>query len=56
MLKKNLMKDNEIHKQDNIRIIRENVDLIKEINKLRGDIRSAKFSEKGGSSKAPFPN
>ena len=35
MLKKNLQKDKDIHKQDNIRIIRENVELIKEINKLR---------------------
>ncbi len=35
MLKKNLLKDNEIHKQDNIRIMRENVELIKEINLLR---------------------
>jgi len=47
MLKKNLIKDNEIHKQDNIRIIRENVELIKEINKLRKDIKDVKFSIKG---------
>eukprot|EP01017_Pseudomicrothorax_dubius_P039674 TRINITY_DN6112_c0_g1_i2.p1 TRINITY_DN6112_c0_g1~~TRINITY_DN6112_c0_g1_i2.p1 ORF type:complete len:297 (+),score=85.74 TRINITY_DN6112_c0_g1_i2:98-988(+) len=47
MLKQNLTKDNEIHKQDNIRIMRENVELIKEINKLRTEIRKIKFSQKG---------
>ncbi len=44
MLKKNLTKDDEIHKQDNIRIMRENVELIKEINKLRKQIKEIKFS------------
>jgi cilia- and flagella-associated protein 57 len=44
MLKKNLAKDDEIHKQDNIRIMRENVELIKEINKLRKQIKEIKFS------------
>ena len=47
MLKKNLTKDDEIHKQDNIRIMRENVELIKEINKLRKQIKEIKFSQKG---------
>lgn len=47
MLKKNLSKDDEIHKQDNIRIMRENVELIKEINKLRKQIKEIKFSQKG---------
>jgi hypothetical protein len=44
MLKKNLAKDDEIHKQDNIRIMRENVELIKEINKLRKQIKEMKYS------------
>ena len=35
MLKTNLQKDNEIHKQDNIRIMKENVELIEDINNLR---------------------
>lgn len=39
MLKKNLQKDNQIHKQDNIRIMKQNVDLIKQINQLRYDTR-----------------
>lgn len=47
MLKKNLEKDNEIHKQDNLRIMKENVDLIKEINKLRRNIKDIKFPQKG---------
>jgi hypothetical protein len=42
MLKKNLAKDREIHKKDNIRIIRENVELIKEINRLRSDVKKNK--------------
>jgi regulator of replication initiation timing len=58
MLKKNLSKDDEIHKQDNIRIMRENVELIKEINKLRKQIKEIKFSQKGsekGADPAPKP-
>ena len=35
MLKKNLQKDSDIHKHENIRIMKENVDLIKEISSLR---------------------
>jgi len=46
MLKKNLQKDNDIHKQDNLRIMRENVELIKEINRLRKEIDDIK---RGGS-------
>ena len=42
MLKKNLQKDNEIHRQDNLRIMRENVDLIREINQLRNEIKEIK--------------
>ena len=50
MLKKNLQKDNEIHKQDNIRIMRENVELIKEITELRKQIKEIK--QKGGEEKS----
>lgn len=39
MLKKNLQKDADIHKHENIRIMKENVDLIKEISGLRIEIR-----------------
>ena len=39
MLKKNLQKDSDIHKHENIRIMKENVDLIKEIGFLRLEIR-----------------
>lgn len=39
MLKKNLQKDSDIHKHENIRIMKENVDLIKEISSLRMEIR-----------------
>lgn len=39
MLKKNLQKDSEIHKHENIRIMKENVALIKEISSLRLQIR-----------------
>jgi len=38
MLKKNLLKDNEIHKQDNIRIMKDNVELIQEIIQLRSTV------------------
>lgn len=47
MLKKNLEKDNEIHKQDNLRIMKENVDLIREIHKLRKNIKDIKYPPKG---------
>jgi cilia- and flagella-associated protein 57 len=47
MLKKNLQKDNEIHKQDNRRIMRENVELIKKINQLRRENRDIKRTIKG---------
>lgn len=39
MLKKNLQKDSQIHKHENIRIMKENVDLIKEISSLRLEIK-----------------
>ena len=35
MLKKNLQKDSDIHKHENIRIMKENVALINEIQTLR---------------------
>lgn len=47
MLKKNLDKDKEIHKQDNLRIMKENVNLIREINQLRKKIRDIKYPQKG---------
>ena len=46
MLKKNLIKDNEIHKQDEIRIMRENIDLIRNINQLRKKLKEIKFNHK----------
>ena len=52
MLKKNLikvnflLKDNEIHKQDEIRIMRENIDLIRNINQLRKKLKEIKFNHK----------
>lgn len=39
MLKKNLQTDSDIHKHENIRIMMENVDLIKEISSLRLEIK-----------------
>ena len=39
MLKKNLQKDSEIHKHENIRIMKQNVALIKQISSLRLEIR-----------------
>ncbi len=35
MLKENLQKDGDIHRHENIRIMKENVDLIKSISSLR---------------------
>ena len=46
MLKKNLEKDREIHKQDNIRIMKNNVKLIRDINKLRRVLKNIKGSGK----------
>lgn len=51
MLKKNLQKDADIHKHENIRIMKENVDLIKEISSLRLEIRE-ESNRKGGEEKA----
>lgn len=51
MLKKNLIKDNEIHKQDEIRIMRENIDLIRNINQLRKKLKEIKFNHKSDENK-----
>merc|ERR1719473_1348829 len=37
-LKRKLLKDSEVHRQDNMRIMQENVSLIREINDLRKEI------------------
>jgi len=37
-LKRKLLKDSEVHRQDNMRVLQENVALIREINKLRQEI------------------
>lgn len=39
MFKKSLQKDNQIHKDDKIRIMKDNVELIREINTLRKSIK-----------------
>jgi len=41
-LKKKLLKDSEVHRQDNMRILQENVALIREINDLRREINYLK--------------
>ncbi|XP_071118876.1 cilia- and flagella-associated protein 57-like [Haliotis cracherodii] len=43
-LRKKLEKDSEIHKADNVRIMQENVSLIKEINDLRRELKIARTS------------
>jgi DNA repair exonuclease SbcCD ATPase subunit len=59
-LRKKLLKDTEIHRADNVRIMQENVTLIREINDLRRELKIArtqvhdlevtlKVSQKGGS-------
>jgi WD40 repeat protein len=45
-LKKNLEKDAEMHKQDNMRIMKHNVDLIRYIGKMRNKIKSTSQSSK----------
>ena len=40
-LKHKLIKDNQVHKKENIRILQENVALIKEINELRKELKYA---------------
>merc|ERR1711974_218817 len=41
-LRKKLNKDSELHRADNIRILQENVSLIREINELRREIKTLK--------------
>ena len=41
-LKKKLKKESEIHKSDNVRVMQENVTLIKEINELRKELKIAR--------------
>merc|ERR1712179_626082 len=41
-LRKKLAKDSEIHRADNVRIMQENVSLIKEINDLRKELKIAR--------------
>jgi len=41
-LKHKLIRDSEVHKQDNVRVLQENVALIKEINELRREITFVK--------------
>merc|ERR1712118_270719 len=41
-LKRKLIKDSEVHRQDNMRIMQENVSLIREINDLRKEINFLK--------------
>lgn len=55
MLKKNLQKDADIHKHENIRIMKENVDLIKEISSLRLEIREDS-NKKGSDEKGKGKN
>ncbi|KAM8999832.1 cilia- and flagella-associated protein 57 isoform 1-T1 [Sarcophilus harrisii] len=38
-LKKKVVKENELHRSDNVRIMQENVNLIKEINELRRELK-----------------
>jgi len=45
MLDKNLEKDIDIHKKDNQRIMRENVELIKKINNLRDQVNKITSGE-----------
>jgi WD40 repeat protein len=41
-LRKKLVKDSEIHRSDNVRIMQENVSLIKEINDLRRELKQSR--------------
>eukprot|EP00742_Colponemidia_sp_Colp-10_P003011 GILJ01003213.1.p1 GENE.GILJ01003213.1~~GILJ01003213.1.p1 ORF type:complete len:1307 (+),score=279.75 GILJ01003213.1:41-3922(+) len=45
-LKRKLAKDSEVHRQDNMRIMQENVALIKEINDLRREIKTIKQQQR----------
>ena len=45
-LKKRLDKESQIHKEDNVSIMRENIKLIYHIQELRNDVRELKKTEK----------
>ncbi|KAJ3117421.1 Cilia- and flagella-associated protein 57 [Phlyctochytrium bullatum] len=45
-LRRKVLKDQGIHRTDNVRIMQENVALIKEINQLRKDLRAVRQKEK----------
>mmetsp|Transcript_31019 Transcript_31019/g.42984 ORF Transcript_31019/g.42984 Transcript_31019/m.42984 type:complete len:1197 (+) Transcript_31019:119-3709(+) len=45
-LKRKLHKDMEMHRQDNMRIMQENVSLIKEINELRREMKQSKQTQR----------
>lgn len=55
MLKQNLNKDQVIHKQDNFRIMKENVQLIKQINILRQEIKDIQSGVKSPDGKTKTP-
>lgn len=46
VLKRHLQKDTEMHKQDNLKIMKENVGLIRKINTLRKGIEHIRLSSK----------
>jgi len=59
-LKRKLSKNNELHKSDNMRMMQENVTLVKEINDLRREIKQMKLLQRqaamggGGSTTSGF--
>jgi hypothetical protein len=52
-LKRKLHKDMELHRTDNMRIMQENVSLIKEINELRREIKAGRQAAIAGGTGAP---
>lgn len=59
-LKRHLQKDNEVQKQNSLRVMKENVKLIKKINKLRKGVKDiklgAKVNEENANPKGPRPH
>lgn len=53
-LKKKVTKDQGLHRTDNMRIMSENVSLIKEINSLRRDLKGVHAQEKSSESTLKF--
>ena len=45
-LQRRVIKDQGLHRADNVRIMQENVTLLKEINQLRKDLTSVRQTEK----------